>query len=136
MANTFTEKCKELGISPSYTRKRIYEYLEASKTHPTVDQIYKDLVDELPTLSKTTVYNVLNLFIEHRLVDPINTSNNEKRYEIRIEKHSHFTCTICQKIYDIPEVNLSYSLKDISGFQVDHEEVTLYGVCPSCQEKK
>ena len=36
--------------------------------HPTVDEIYQALVDHIPTLSKTTVYNTLRLLMEHGVV--------------------------------------------------------------------
>ena len=65
MAKNFTDVCKSIGISPSITRKMIYEFIEGSKTHPTADDIYRSLIDTLPTLSKTTVYNVVNLFLEN-----------------------------------------------------------------------
>lgn len=131
----FNEICKEKNISPSYTRRRIYEYIDESKNHPTVDEIYKELIGELPTLSKTTVYNVLSLFIENDLVDPINTSNNEKRYEVKIEEHSHFICNLCHTIYDLPKVETSYNKLTPPGFDITREEVNLYGVCPSCKAK-
>ncbi len=135
MSINFTEKCKELGISPSITRKRIYEYLEISKNHPTVDEIYQDLIGDLPTLSKTTVYNVLSLFLEHDLVEAINTSNNEKRYEIADHPHSHFTCRICNTIYDVPRVSTTYDSNQIPGFTIENEQVNLIGICPSCMKK-
>ncbi|MBN2540604.1 MAG: transcriptional repressor [Bacilli bacterium] len=135
MGNNFTKKCLELGISPSITRKKIYEYLETSRNHPTVDDIYRDLIDSLPTLSKTTVYNVLNLFLEHNLVESINTSNNEKRYEIKDEGHSHFTCKICNTIYDVPKVSTSYDSTRIPGFTIENEQVNLIGICPDCMKK-
>ena len=56
---------RDHGISPSYQRKRIFEYLYNSKDHPRVNDIYYALIDEIPTLSKTTVYNTLNLFIKN-----------------------------------------------------------------------
>ena len=34
---------KEKGIRPSYIRVRIYSYLEESRIHPTVDEIYEFL---------------------------------------------------------------------------------------------
>ncbi|MBE9492712.1 MAG: transcriptional repressor, partial [Bacteroidetes bacterium] len=48
---------KSHGIKPSYQRVRVFEYLIKNKSHPTVDTVYKALADEIPTLSKTTVYN-------------------------------------------------------------------------------
>ena len=52
----------EKGIKPSYQRVKILERLLADKNHPTVNDIYTDLIDEIPSLSKTT-FNSLFLFI-------------------------------------------------------------------------
>ena len=60
------EYLKENGIKPSYQRMKIYEFLLQNRIHPTVDTIYRALNKEIPTLSKTTVYNTLNLFIEKK----------------------------------------------------------------------
>ena len=48
------------GIKPSLHRMKILDYLLKMKNHPTVDTIYKDISGDIPTLSKTTVYNTLN----------------------------------------------------------------------------
>jgi len=136
MQGTLKELFKRKGISPSYTRMRIYYYLENSKSHPTVDTIYTELIEELPTLSKTTVYNVLKLFIEKKLVNEVNIGANEKRYELVINKHSHFICQVCSKIYDIPYVCGEIEHKVIKGFEITDQEVNLKGVCPSCKQSR
>ena len=121
------------NISPSYTRTRIYSYLEDNMFHPTVEDIYTSLKEDLPTLSKTTVYNVLKLFIEKSLVKAVNMQSNETRYEIYEHDHSHFKCSSCGAIYDIPQIETSYDLKGIGNFKVINEEVNLIGLCPKCQ---
>lgn len=133
MNKTFEVICKEHNISPSITRKLIYNYLESVHDvfHPTVDDIYKTVKEDIPTLSKTTVYNVLNLFIKYKLANSIQTDNNEKKYEI-FHDHSHFICNQCQKIYDIPNVKLSYEQANLDQFMVEAEDVTLRGICPDC----
>jgi len=45
------------GVHPSYHRLKILEYLMNHRTHPTVERIPKELSKEIPTLSKTTIYN-------------------------------------------------------------------------------
>lgn len=132
MIKTFQNIFKEKGISPSYTRTRIYHYLEVSKNHPTVDEIYTALKDELPTLSKTTVYNVLNLFIEKELVKLVNMNSSEARYELYEQEHSHFKCDICGVIYDIPKIKTNYDKNQLGMFKVKNEEVNLSGICPKC----
>lgn len=133
MTDTLKKIFKDLEISPSYTRMRIYYFLESSKAHPTCDVIYKELLNELPTLSKTTVYNVLKLFIEKKIVNEVNVGTNEKRYELIIEKHSHFVCQVCNKLYDIPHICSSIDKSQIPGFDVLNQEVTLKGICPNCK---
>lgn len=44
-------------IKPSVQRIAIMDYLLKHKTHPCIDEIYTALCKEIPTLSKTTVYN-------------------------------------------------------------------------------
>ena len=73
------EFLKENGIKPSYQRIKIYEYLVKYYNHPTVDMIYRELVPKIPTLSKTTVYNTLNLFIEKKITAIIVIDENETR---------------------------------------------------------
>lgn len=57
---------KQHDIRPSYHRIKIYQYLVEKRNHPSVDMIYQDLIQEIPTLSRTTVYNALNLFMEKK----------------------------------------------------------------------
>jgi Fe2+ or Zn2+ uptake regulation protein len=132
---TYKEIMKEKNISPSYTRVRIYNYFEQENHHPTVDEIYSSLKPELPTLSKTTVYNVLKLFIEKGLVKAVNMSGTEIKYELYEDKHSHFRCIKCNKIYDIPYIKPNYKQEDIMNFTVIEEEVNLSGICKDCAEK-
>jgi Fe2+ or Zn2+ uptake regulation protein len=123
------------GISPSVTRTKIYAYLDDDCHHPTVDEIHQALIDELPTLSKTTVYNTLRLFIEHGLAKPVTTSTTESRYELVDAPHSHFRCVTCGKIYDIPYIKTEYQHNALKDFLVTDEEVSLSGVCPACRKQ-
>ena len=52
------------NIKPTLIRVKILEYLKANKTHPTAESIYEKLEKEIPTISRTSVYNALNLFSE------------------------------------------------------------------------
>ena len=60
-ARDYLEKC---GIKPSLQRIAIVEYLMENRIHPTADDIYHALCIQVPTLSKTTVYNTMRLFAE------------------------------------------------------------------------
>lgn len=49
-------------VKPSLQRIAIVEYLMENRIHPTADDIYHALCIQVPTLSKTTVYNTMRLF--------------------------------------------------------------------------
>ncbi|EOD01070.1 Fur family transcriptional regulator [Caldisalinibacter kiritimatiensis] len=126
----------EKGIKPSYQRIKILEYLLEHRTHPTVDEIYKELVKEVPTLSKTTVYNTLNLFIEKNLATVITIEENETRYDADTSIHGHFKCEKCGKVYDF-NVNISNLAYDgLENFQINDQHVYFKGICKDCLKNK
>ncbi len=135
MKKSHVELLKEHGISPSLTRIEVYNYLDYNRVHPNVDMIYKKLNKKLPTLSKTTVYNVLKLFVETGIVKEVTVGSQEARYEVILEEHSHFKCEVCGKLYDIPLVKTEHNFSGLEGFSVNEEVVLLKGICPSCQQK-
>ncbi len=91
----------ENNIKPSLQRMKIFEYLHVNRNHPTVDMIYSCLSKEIPTLSKTTVYNTLNLFVENDVAITVAIEDNELRYDSTTKDHAHFKCIKCEIIYDI-----------------------------------
>ena len=54
-------------IRPSFQRMKIYKLLMETKEHPSVETIYNELKEEIPSLSKMTIYNTLKLFVEKDL---------------------------------------------------------------------
>jgi len=70
---------KKNGIKPSVQRMKIFQYLLDHHTHPTVDDIFQNLSPEMPTLSKTTVYNTLNIFVSNNIIQEIIIEENEVR---------------------------------------------------------
>ena len=125
---------EEKGIKPSVQRIAIMEYLLSHRTHPTVDMIFNDLSPSYPTLSKTTVYNTLKLFIDCGLVNELFLERGESRFDGDISVHSHFICRDCGKVFDF------FPKKDkigdfISGnlpkekFTVNSFQITVSGSC-------
>jgi Fur family transcriptional regulator, peroxide stress response regulator len=123
------------GIRPLQKRVKIMHYLVSHRNHPTVDVIYNDLVQKINSLSKTTVYNVLNLFIEEGLVNPLNIENNELRYDADTSAHGHFKCKICGGVFNF--VINKEELPDplLNNFRIEHFQYSLKGVCSFCNEK-
>lgn len=127
------------GISPSYHRIKIYEYLVNNRVHPTVDMIYEDVLENIPTLSKTTIYNTLKTFSEKGLVSCITIEDNEVRYDADVSLHGHFKCISCGALYDIDVDRLPVEKKliinrKINGHLITEKHIYFKGICKKCQK--
>ncbi|MDD2961014.1 MAG: transcriptional repressor [Muribaculaceae bacterium] len=125
------------NIKPSAQRIAIMKYLMEHPTHPSVDKIYCDLLPDMPTLSRTTVYNTLRVLEENDALITLNIDSKNVRYDGNVMPHAHFMCRSCGKIYDtaLPEG----ILKEIPGmetFQIDAIKLYYKGLCQECQEKE
>jgi Fur family peroxide stress response transcriptional regulator len=123
-------------IKPSYLRIKVLGYLRNHATHPTVDQIYQELVREVPTLSKTTLYNTLKLLVAAGLAQVITIEDNETRYDGNAAVHGHFKCVICRRVYDFAINTDNWEVTGLAGFQIAAKAVYFKGVCPKCLENK
>ncbi|WP_300329869.1 Fur family transcriptional regulator [Fusobacterium sp.] len=126
---------KENGIKPSYQRMQIYKFLLENRIHPTVDTIYKALCDDIPTLSKTTIYNTLNTFVEKGIISVIVIEENETRYEANMQLHGHFKCTECGQIYDIFLDTDPLDLTQLKNFKIKEKHIYFKGICEHCLKK-
>ena len=125
------------NVKPSVQRMAIMDYLLTHRTHPSIEEIYLALCDDIPTLSKTTVYNTLKLFVEHGAAQMLTIDERNVCYDGDITLHAHFLCKHCNKIFDLPapvEDEQIGKMKD-NGFQVEEQHYYYKGICPSCKEK-
>ena len=118
----------------SYQRLKILEYVDQNRVHPTVDMIYEALRQDLSTISKTTIYNTLKVFVEKGLISGLTISGYETMYDGEPNPHSHFLCKKCGCVMDIKEIECPCLCEEVEGNKV--EEVHLYfkGICKKCKK--
>ena len=108
------------------------EFLDKNRIHPTADDIYQALAPQIPTLSKTTIYNTMKIFVEKGLVIELVVFENEVRYEYNIAPHAHFKCIKCGKILDV-ETSFDYINNEmLEGHKILQHHINLKGVCKKC----
>ena len=125
------------NVKPSVQRMAIMDYLLTHRTHPSIDEIYLALCDEIPTLSKTTVYNTLKLFVEHGAAQMLTIDEKNACYDADTTLHAHFLCKKCNKIFDFPapaEDMQVAQMKD-KGFQLEDVHYYYRGICPQCKQQ-
>ena len=120
-------------INPSVQRVAIMQYMLEHFTHPTVDQIYSDLLPSMPTLSKATVYNTLKLFVDKKAVKSLFIDERNVRYDAVTKLHAHFKCKQCGAISDVPleETDLP-KFRGNSDLAPVETQIYFMGTCQKC----
>ena len=130
---SLTKNLSQKGIRPSYQRVRVLEYLYRKEGgHPTVEEIFNYLVNEIPALSKTTVYNTLHTLTGVGLVRIINIDHDEARYDITLHNHGHFQCVACGSITNFPIDIDRIRIDELNHFEIHEKNVYFGGLCPNC----
>ena len=128
----YAEQLRSRGIKATSQRIGILRFLDGNGDHPDVDTIYAMLKHTNPSLSKTTVYNTLDLLREKGVVQLLTISGTEHRYEIFTQMHHHLLCNSCGRIYNI-DISCPL-LGDMLHGEHKIEEVHGYfrGICKHC----
>ena len=131
--NFLSNQLKSKEIRPSYQRIKVLEYMHQKKGgHPTVDEIFRALLPDIPSLSKVTIYNTLRTLVEVGLVRVVDIDDSEKRYDITLNNHGHFQCEVCGSIYNF-QVNIDQvPIEGLSQFEITQKDVYFKGLCPNC----
>ena len=129
-------RLSEHHIKPSVHRMAVLRYLMSHRTHPTADMIYTALQPEMPTLSKTTVYNILKLLAEKGAVQILTIDEKNVRFDGDITPHAHFQCRTCEKVYDLPaEINKTVACFHTEGLTIDEMQLYCKGYCKNCMQR-
>ena len=116
--------------------KVVWDAIKDETPHPTADQIYEKVRRTMPTISLGTVYRNLQKLVGEKKLKVL-TLGRTQRFDPMVDRHDHFICERCNRVYDIvvksTEKVLSPSLPR-QGFKVTSHQVALYGVCKRCAE--
>lgn len=126
----------EQNIKPSFQRIKIYEFLLKNNVHPNIEMIYNNLTKEIPTLSKTTIYNTLKSFEKKGLIISVNIDEKEIRYDAILKTHGHFMCEQCGKIFDFDYNFNDMKFKGLENFTLKKTDVMVKGICNNCKLKE
>lgn len=128
---------KKDNIRITETRKAVIRYLIDSKDHPSAEMIYQDLLPKFPNMTLATVYNNLKLLLEAGFITELKRKNDTTvYYDFMGHDHVNLICQQCGAILDldIEQPSLIEQVEKETGYHIQKEVLTLYGLCPNCQE--
>ena len=116
------------GIQPSAQRVAIARYVLATDEHPSADQVWDRVRRDVPVVSRATVYNSLNLFVNKGLLRELVLAEGKVVFDPNVERHHHFIDDRTGRIHDVPWDALSVSdTNALPGFEVREYQVVLRG---------
>jgi Fur family transcriptional regulator, peroxide stress response regulator len=133
----FRELCVEHGIAVTHQRQVLYEVMQSMDGHPSPEEIYARVKQEIPAISLATVYKNIHLFVESGVLREVSLHHGSQRVEMNRENHHHMVCTRCKAIADLDEQALGLLPKQkrlAGGFLVERYSVDVIGLCVKCQQ--
>lgn len=122
----------------SRQRDAIMTYLRSRTDHPSAEQIYESVRQEIPNISLGTVYRNLTLLNDQGEIRLISVGTGADHFDANAAPHDHFVCRVCQSIIDLPHVS-SKAPEDLknAGFDgvIEDSCTYYYGVCGSCRQQ-
>lgn len=119
---------REHGINPSAQRVAIGSYVLSTHEHPSADEVWSRVREDFPMVSRATVYNTLNLFVEKGLLRQLSLREGHVVFDPNLEPHHHFVDDETGEISDLPWETLSVpGVDSLDGFEVREWQVVLRG---------
>jgi len=128
------------GLRCTQQRVSLYQALAASDQHPTADELFRDVSQNLPGISLATVYNTLEAFCDVGLAQklPGVGVNGSARFDAICENHLHLRDQSTGDVVDVPpELGQQIldripeaTLRDLEarlGFRISQLQIELVG---------
>lgn len=129
-------KYKARGFKLTPQRIEILRFLEGNTSHPTAEDIYRELKKKFETVSFATVYNTLEALKERGELVEVTIDPRRKHFDPNPAPHHHIICASCGKIEDVFEdysEAVKLPEKVLERFTTTGNHIDFFGVCADCR---
>ncbi|MFH0821177.1 MAG: transcriptional repressor [Pseudomonadota bacterium] len=119
-------------------RRVILEEIMKVQTHPTADDVFRMVRKRLPNISLGTVYRNLEFLAEHDMIQSLEYSSAQKRFDGITDNHYHVRCKVCGSVADVPMEPISGIEQTAAGsseYEIVTHRLEFIGVCPGCRRR-
>ncbi len=125
-------RCVELlrsrHIQPSAQRVAVGDYVLFTDDHPSADDVWNKVRRTFPMVSRATVYNTLNLFVDKGLLRELVLAEGRVVFDPKTGAHHHFIDERTGRIHDVPWDALEVRNVDaLRGYSVHEYQVVMRG---------
>lgn len=123
------------------TRQRqiVLETVRSRRDHPTAEDIFDEVRENDPRISRGTVYRNLNCLARDEELTRVGVPGGADRFDLRTDRHYHLRCVVCGSVSDAPLEYVSEfdrQAAERTGYAIKSHSVIFEGICPDCRGKK
>ena len=114
----------------------VLQALNELANHPTADAVYDHVHASHPSISKATVYRVLNKMSDEDQVLRVRINNGADHFDHQVFPHYHVRCIECGRVDDVIIPLLSAveeQAAKASAYLITGCSLQFDGICPACQ---
>jgi Fur family ferric uptake transcriptional regulator/Fur family peroxide stress response transcriptional regulator len=129
------EALRRRGHRVTSQRLVIHRALRDLDRHVTAEEVMAKVARQLPNVSLPTIYATLELFEELGIVRRAAVREGAALFDPRTDEHHHLVCRRCGRVEDLDtELDLARVRRAARrrGFNSDHAELVLSGLCSNC----
>lgn len=107
--------------------------------HLSADQITARVHEELPSINSSTIYRSLDVLVREGLVLRTELGSDRTFFEPAHDHlHHHVVCRGCGLVAHVHDdlfgEDLQARVEEACGYVIGADEMTLFGLCPSCRQ--
>ncbi len=119
---------REHGIQASAQRVAVAEYVLHTREHPSAELVFKRVRERFPWISRATVYNTLNLFVEKGLLQRLTIAEDSIVFDPITATHHHFIDDETGAIHDVPWERVQVcNLESLHDYDIEQYQVVMRG---------
>lgn len=104
--------------------------------HPSAEQVYQLAFAKCPSISKATVYRILNGLVEQGKLRRFSFPDNADRYDITTKMHGHLICVDCGRVDDAMLKGGEEVECVDTAYKILSQTLVFTGVCPKCLSER
>jgi len=128
MREDVIELLTQHGIQPSAHRVAVAQYVLTTQEHPSAERVWARVRSRFPMISRATVYNTLNLFVEKALLRELHLSPDSVVFDPNMDRHHHLIDEDNGRIFDVAWGDVEVcNISRIAGYEVSDYQVVMRG---------
>ena len=126
------EAMRARGLKVTPQRIAVIQALD-KLDYPRAEEIIREVSEQIPGLSPTTVYNTLDILVSKKIIRKVHTEADVMRYDAIADHHHHLYCLESDRMDDYFDPELDKLLEDyfrrknIDGFRLKEVKLQLMG---------